>query len=71
MFVCMRALTTFHVPALTHTEERARKRERLLKSLEAIEVENEHHTAHREHEREVRQERQVCFRELEAFFFFR
>jgi hypothetical protein len=67
----MRALTTFHVHALTYTEERARKRERLVKSLEAIEVEHEHHTTHREHEREVRQERQVCFRELDAFFFSR
>jgi hypothetical protein len=69
-FVCMRALTNFHVPALTYTEERARKRERLLKSLEAIEVEHEHHATHREHEREVRQEHQVCLRELGAFFFF-
>lgn len=69
MFVCMRALTTFHVPALTCTEERARKRERLLKSLEAIEVEHEHHTNHREHEREARQECQVCLRELDALFF--
>jgi|LauGreDrversion4_1035100.scaffolds.fasta_scaffold523528_1 hypothetical protein len=50
----MRALTTFHVPVLTYAEERARKRERLLKSLEAIEAEHEHHTIHREHERKVR-----------------
>jgi hypothetical protein len=54
MCVCMRALTTFHVPVLTYAEERARKRERLLKSLEAIEAEHEHHTIHREHERKVR-----------------
>lgn len=53
MCVCMRALTTLHVPALTNTDERARKRERLLKSLEAI----EDHTIHREREREVRRER--------------
>jgi hypothetical protein len=51
--VCMRVLTTLNVPALTCTDERARKRERLLKSLEAI----EQHTIHREHEREVRKER--------------
>jgi hypothetical protein len=50
----MRALTTLNVPAaLTYTDERAKKRERLLKSLEAI----EQHTIHREHEREVRKER--------------
>ena len=53
MCVCMRALPTLNVPALTYTDERARKRERLLKSLEAI----EQHTIHREHEREVRKER--------------
>ena len=66
----MRVLTTFNVIALTYTDERARKRERLLKSLEAIEVENEHHANHREHGREVRKERQVCIWELGPFFFF-